>query len=118
MINKLLDNIHKWAEKSIVDEIIIFAVMIAIVEACAQNTLKNKNSKYMIGLGIYIFVGYLLHYTYQNFSLSKVNVIRSCFSIIIATTLGYLIYDESINSLKVLSVILAIGAVYCSYKSE
>jgi len=118
MIKKLLDSIHNWADKSIVDELIIFAVIIALVEAYAQNNLKNPNNKYITGLIIYVFVGYLLHYTYQNFPLSKVNVIWSCLSIIIATTLGYLIYDENINSLKILSVLLAIGAVYCSYKAE
>lgn len=122
MLKEILDRIHDWADKSIVDELLVFAVLIAFVETCAQNTLKNagddSDHKYIIGLVIYVLVGYLLHYTYQNFPLSKVNVIWSCFSIIIATTLGYLVYNENINSLKILSVILALGAVYCSYKAE
>lgn len=118
MLKNLLDNIHIWADKSIVDELLVFTVIISVVEAYAQNNLKNSNNKYIAGLIIYVFVGYLLHYTYQNFPLSKVNVIWSCLSIIIATTLGYLIYDENINSLKILAVLLAIGAVYCSYKAE
>lgn len=120
-MDKILDKIHDWADKSIVDELLIFAVLIAIVETCAQNTLKNADStdyKFTVGLMIYSLVGYLLHYTYKNFPLSKVNVIWSCLSIIIATTLGYLVYNESLNNLKMLSVLLAIGAVYCSYKSE
>jgi multidrug transporter EmrE-like cation transporter len=121
MIKKVLDKIHNWADKSIVDELLVFAILIAFVETCAQNTLKNtKNSeyKYIIGLIIYALVGYLLHYTYQNFPLSKVNVVWSCLSIIIATMLGYLIYNESMNSLKMLSVVLALGAVYCAYKAD
>lgn len=118
MIKNLLDSIHNWADKSIVDELIVFAIIIAFVEAYAQNNLKTSDNRYIVGLFVYIFVGYILHYTYQNFPLSKVNVMWSCLSIIIATTFGYLIYDESINNLKLLSVLLAIGAVYCSYKSE
>jgi len=119
MINDILNKIHIWADKSIVDELFVFVIIIAVVEACAQNTLKNNdNNKYIVGLVIYVLVGYLLHYTYQNYPLSKVNVMWSCLSIILATTLGYLIYNESINSLKIVSVMLAIGAVYCSYKAE
>jgi multidrug transporter EmrE-like cation transporter len=121
MIKKVLDKIHNWADKSIVDELLVFAILIAFVETCAQNTLKNtgeNDNKYITGLIIYALVGYLLHYTYQNFPLSKVNVVWSCLSIIIATILGYLIYNESMNSLKMLSVILAVGAVYCAYKAE
>jgi multidrug transporter EmrE-like cation transporter len=118
MIKNLLDGIHNWADKSIVDELIVFAIIIAFVEAYAQNNLKTSDNRYIIGLFVYIFVGYLLHYTYQNFPLSKVNVMWSCLSIILATTFGYLIYKESINSLKILSVLLAICAVYCSYKAE
>ena len=121
MLKEILDRIHDWADKSIVDELLVFAILIAFVETCAQNTLKNTGDddhKYMIGLLIYALVGYLLHYTYKNFPLSKINVIWSCFSIIIATSLGYLIYNENLNSLKILSVILALGAVYCSYKAE
>ena len=119
MINDMLNKIHNWADKSIVDELFVFVIIIAVVEACAQNTLKNNdNNKYIVGLVIYVLVGYLLHYTYQNYPLSKVNVLWSCLSIILATTLGYLIYNESINSLKIVSVMLAIGAVYCSYKAD
>jgi len=118
MIKNLLDSIHNWADKSIVDELIVFAIIIAFVEAYAQNNLKTSDNKYIVGIFVYICVGYLLHYTYQNFPLSKVNVILSCINIIIAITFGYLIYDESINSLKLLAVLLAIGAVYCSYKAE
>lgn len=121
MLKEILDKIHDWADKSVVDELLFFALLIAIVETCAQNTLKNSeddNNKYIIGLIIYAFVGYLLHYTYKNFPLSKVNVIWSCLSIIIATTLGYLIYNENMNNLRILSILLALGAVYCSYKAD
>lgn len=121
MFRELLDKIHDWADKSIVDELLVFAVLIALVETCAQNTLKNADSgsyKIIIGLLIYIMVGYVLHYTYKNFPLSKVNVIWSCLSIIIATSLGYIIYNENFNTLKLLSVLLALGAVFCSYRAD
>ena len=121
-MDHILDKIHIWADKSIVDELLVFAALIAVVETCAQNTLKNSEDKnkitFIIGLIIYSMVGYVLHYTYKNFPLSKVNVVWSCLSIVIATSLGYMLYNESMNSLKMLSVVLALGAVYCSYKAD
>ena len=56
----MLNKIHNWADKSIVDELFVFVIIIAVVEACAQNTLKNNdNNKYIVGLVIYVLVGYL-----------------------------------------------------------
>jgi multidrug transporter EmrE-like cation transporter len=121
MLKEILDKLHVWADKSIVDELLFFAVLIAFVETCAQNMLKNTDKdddvQYIVGLFVYAIVGYLLHYTYQNFPLSKVNVIWSCLSIIIATSLGYLVYNENMNNLRILSIVLALGAVYCSYRA-
>lgn len=113
----ILDKIHEWADKSIIDELLVFAVIIVLIETFAQNTLKTSksNTQFLIGLVIYAMVGYVLHYTYKNFPLSKVNVVWSCLSIVIATGLGYVIYQENINSLKLLSVLCALGGVYFAY---
>ena len=41
----MIETIKKWMEESIVDEIVIFAIALAIVESIAQNTIKiNSNS--------------------------------------------------------------------------
>ena len=42
MIKKLLDKIHNWADRSIVDELLIFAVIIAMVEANRVSYSETK----------------------------------------------------------------------------
>jgi multidrug transporter EmrE-like cation transporter len=117
----LIENIQKWMENSIVDELLIIVILIAIVESLAQNILKQSNNStslnYLLGLFAYIMVGVLLHYAYHKFYLSKVNVIWSSISIVLATTLGYFLYDEPINNWNVLAVLFALLAVISSYLS-
>lgn len=106
---------NTWAEQSIVDEVIIIAVIIAVVEAVAQNFLKtsddNNRVKFLFGLSFYVIVGFLLHHAYHKFDLSKVNVTWSCLSIILATTLGYFLYQENLSWKNIVSVVLALLAI-------
>lgn len=118
---QLFNNIKNWAKNSIVDEILIFALMIAIIENIAQNTIKSskQNSlKFFLGILFYIFVGYLLHYTYNNYSFSMLNTIWSCISITLAILIGYMFYDEPINTWKILGMISAIMAIYFMYRAD
>lgn len=116
----LLDNLKKWMEKSIVDEIILIAIFVAIFESIAQNTLINSKQgslHYFVGLLFYMGLGYILHWGYTNFPMSKLNVTWACLSIVIAVTVGYLIYEEEVNKFSMLSVFFALIAVYFSYLS-
>lgn len=111
----LLDRIKDFADNSILDEIFIFAVIIAIIESIAQNTLKKSDKgsiRFILGLSFYIMVGYVLHYAYHNVPLSKLNVTWSCISIILAILIGYLIYDEPFDKNSVIAVIFAFLAIY------
>jgi len=114
-MDTLLNSYNTWAEQSIVDEVIIIAVIIAIVEAIAQNFLKtsgdNDRVKFVFGLSFYIIVGFLLHHAYHKFDLSRVNVTWSCLSIIMATTLGYFLYHENLTWKNIVSVVLALMAI-------
>lgn len=115
-----MEQLKVYMDNSIVDEILIVALVIAIAESIAQNNIKNSDHKsfmFVIGLGFYMVVGYLLHYAYHKFPLGKINVIWSCMSIIFAMTLGYLFYDEPFNQWSVLSIILALSAIVCSFKA-
>jgi multidrug transporter EmrE-like cation transporter len=110
----------QWTENSIVDDLILIAITIAIIESFAQNCIKNSNDDnvsflFLMGLSIYIVVGYLLHFAYHKFPLSKVNVIWSSLSIILAISLGYIIYSEPMNIWKLMAVLFAMAAIYCSY---
>lgn len=117
----MLENIHKWMENSIVDEVLLVAVFIALAESFAQNTIKGSEHgslKFMLGLSIYMVIGYILHYAYHKFPLGKLNALCSCMSIILAMFLGYIIHDEPMNHWKIYSLGLAIGAVYCIYRAD
>jgi len=117
----LFDNIKDWAKKSIVDEILIFALIIAVVENIAQNTIKQNQTnsfKFLIGILLYVFIGYLLDYTYSNYQISMLNTIWSCISIILAIFMGYMLYDEPINIWKILGLFSAIMAIYFMYLSD
>lgn len=97
-----------------------------MVEAIAQNNLKKSNTfagsssraegtlRLLFGLSAYVIIGFLLHYSYSKFPLSKINVMWSCLSIVTATFLGYLIYNEKINKNSLLAVIFALLAIYFS----
>lgn len=120
-MDNVIKKIKNWMENSIVDELLIIVILIAIVESLAQNILKKSNNStslnYVFGLLSYIMVGVLLHYAYHKFALSKVNVMWSSISIVIATTLGYFLYDEPINNWNIFAVVFALLAVISSYLS-
>lgn len=114
-----VQKIQYFMDNSIVDEILVVALVIAIAESIAQNNIKNSDHKsllFIIGLSFYMVVGYLLHYAYHKFPLGKINVIWSCVSIILAITLRYLLYDEPFNIWYVLAIMFAISAIICSYQ--
>lgn len=118
---EIIKNIQKWMENSIVDEIIILAIIIAIIESIAQNTIKTSEHgslKFIIGLSFYMVIGYILHYGYHRFALGKLNTIWSCISIILAIAIGSSLYDEPMNKWTIMSLLLSIGAIYCSYLSS
>ena len=114
-LNSFLAKVKKFTDNSLVDEILIFAVIVAIIETLAQNTLKQSSYgtfKFILGLFFYLLVGYFLHYAYHNVPLGKLNVTWSCFSIIIAITLGYILYDEHLDKNSVIAVFFAFLAIY------
>lgn len=112
----MFDIIKEWSDKSIIDNVIIIALLIAIFEAIAQSFIKSSKKtetpNMFFGLSFYIIVGFLLHHAYNNYPLSRVNVTWSCISIILATTLGYVVYQEQMNLNNIISVICALIAVY------
>lgn len=117
MIESLVKAIHKWMDESVIDEILVIVILIAIIEAVAQNTIKQSSESLhlMFGLSAYVMVGYLLHYAYHKFPLSKFNVMWSALSIVFATTFGYLLYDEPMSSKSIFAVIFALLAIYLTY---
>jgi multidrug transporter EmrE-like cation transporter len=121
IIENIISKIKNFTDNSIVDEIIVLAMIVAFVESVAQNTLKTSNKgtvKFVIGILFYMLVGYVLHYAYHHVPLSRLNVTWSCISIILAIFIGYTLYNEKMNIYSILSVISAIIAIYFSKLSS
>lgn len=119
--HNFLHKLSHWMKNSIVDEVIIIAILLAIVESFAQNTLKTSEHfsiKFILGLSIYMFVGYILHYGYDKFPLGKMNTLWSCVSIIFGVSVGYILYNETINHWTFLAIFFAILAILCIYQSD
>ena len=96
-------------------EFLLIISGIVLAESIAQNNLKaDCFNRMLIGMLFYVLVGYFLYIGYQKYPLNKINVTWSCMSIIIATMLGYFLYEETINGNSVIAVILALFAVYFS----
>lgn len=116
-----LDRLHEWAKNSIIDEVLIFAVLLVCIESFAQYRLKSDHSfsvKIIQGMFMYGFLGYILHYSYDKFPLSKMNITWSSMSIILAAILGYSLYGENMTKNKVFSIVFALLAVYFVSLSE
>ena len=112
LLDTLVQKIKTILDNSLIDEVIILVVLIAFTESVAQAQLKNQ--KLITGMVIYMAVGYILHHSYHTYALSKVNVLWSSLSIVLATLLGYMLYDEKITQNSIIAVCMALGAVYFS----
>lgn len=102
--------------------IIGFAVVIAFLESCAQNSLKQSeiykcDKRFYIGLFFYMTVAYALYRAYKDIGLGQMNLVWSCFSIILALSAGHLFYKEPFNKYTALSMSLAFGAIITAYLS-
>jgi multidrug transporter EmrE-like cation transporter len=96
--------------------IILAVLLIVLCETLAQACLKQSEKQsifFIIALFLYAVVCYLLVVCYfNNGRLGQVNLIWSSLSIISVITVGYFLFDESIDLNKLMAISLAIGAVY------
>ena len=96
-------------------EFFIIISGIVLAESIAQNNLKaDCFNRMIIGMTFYVLVGGILYIGYQKYPLNKINVVWSCMSIILATLLGYFLYEEGINQNSIIAMVLALLAVYFS----
>lgn len=102
--------------------IIGFAILIAILESCAQNSLKQSElykceKRFYIGIFFYTTVAYALYRAYKDIGLGQMNLVWSCLSIILALSAGHLFYNEPFNKYTALSITLAFAAIVTAYLS-
>jgi multidrug transporter EmrE-like cation transporter len=109
----IIDFIKNWK-----NEILFVVFTIAIIEAIAQNIIKQNNLnslKFLFALFCLNIVGFILYYAYHKFPLSKVNVIWSSLTIILAALAGYILYNETMNLKTITAIILCLIAIYLYY---
>jgi drug/metabolite transporter (DMT)-like permease len=116
LLDQIVKKIKQLTGDSILDEIAIVVLIIALTESIAQNNLKNRNL--LTGMFVYMGVGYVLHYSYHYYALSKVNIMWSSISIILATLLGYMLYNEKLTKDSFIAMGFALLAVYFSNRSD
>ena len=102
--------------------VISFAILIAILESCAQNSIKQSEiykceKRFYMGLFFYIAVSYVLYKAYKDIGLGQMNLVWSCFSIILALSAGHLFYKEPFNKYTALSMTLAFAAIITAFLS-
>lgn len=102
--------------------IIAFAIGISVLEACAQNSLKQSklyqcDKRFYLGVIFYMSVAYGLYKAYQFIGLGQMNLVWSCLSIVMAISAGHLFYNEPFNKYTALSIILAFAAIITAYLS-
>jgi multidrug transporter EmrE-like cation transporter len=106
--------------------ILVFAVLIALFEAIAQSSLKfyskNREKQFdmllFLGIGGYIMVSLFLFTSYKYEDMGHMNLIWSCMSIIIAFTMGNILFAEHLNGYSVAAIGLALSSIYCGYLSD
>jgi multidrug transporter EmrE-like cation transporter len=96
--------------------IILAVLLIVLCETLAQACLKQSEKQsifFIIALFLYAIVCYLLVICYfNNGHLGQVNLLWSSFSIISVIAVGYLLFDETIDTNKLMAISLAVGAIY------
>jgi multidrug transporter EmrE-like cation transporter len=101
---------------------IVFAVVLFIVffEAIAQACLKkskldNKRGYICISVISYFIICLLLLYSYEYNTMGRINLLWSCFSIIVILLTGTIFYHEKIYSYDLIGIGLIIIGMYFVY---
>ena len=114
-----LDQLRSFIQKININEIIIYAMILATIDTIGTNILKvSKYGSlfYFVGISCYVLLAFFLHWVFL-YQPSKVIVIWSSMSVIFAIFWGYFLYNENINISTVMSLLFALLSVYFSYTS-
>lgn len=106
--------------------VIAFAIMIAICESIAQCSMKHYSNTYpdgnkiFMGMGVvgYVAVSMLLLTSYKSEAMGHMNLVWSCVSIVVALSMGFLLFDEKINKYTVSAAGIALFAVYMAHLAD
>ena len=122
--------LHKFVEPVLPEYkfgiVVVFAIIIAFCEAIAQCSMKyyaldraaRSELIVLVGVAGYIMVALLLLTSYRYEDMGHMNMTWSCVSIITAYALGFLLFEEHINHYTIMSVALALSAIYVGQLSD
>lgn len=96
--------------------VIRLAILISIIEAFSQFSLKNNNI--VPGIIGYICVASVLLYSFRYEGLGHMNLVWSCISIIVCYILGCIYLKEPFNKYTFIAILLALGAIYFAHQSD
>ncbi len=103
--------------------VLIFALIISIIEASGQFFIKksselNKINYVFVGILFYSILCFVLYRSYFFENVGHMNLVWSCFSIILAFCIGYYKFDEPFNHYTVLAIIFACIAIIMSHYAD
>jgi len=80
---------------------LILLILIIFIEAAAMSTIEysanNKNNYYIIGILLYVLVGYILYRILLHSPLAITNAKWNVVSIILVTGIGVLFFKETLT---------------------
>jgi len=90
-------------------------ILIIIVEALAMSIIEysanNKNNYYIIGLGLYMLVGYILYKILINSDLAITNAKWNVVSIVLVTSIGIFYFKEKLTTTQKVGMSFAIMSI-------
>lgn len=103
--------------------VIWLVVAITVIEALGQTVLKTarlRKMSYLVpfGASLYITVAILLYISYKYEGLGHVNLLWSCFSIIIAFLIGCMIFNEPHNRYTYIAMLCAFAGIYFAHRAD
>lgn len=103
--------------------VIFLVVMICLLEACGQTCIKKARVHglgfwIMIGAVFYCIVALLLYMSYKYDGMGHVNLLWSCLSIILAITIGVILFKEPFNRYTLLAIFCAMVAIWFAHKAD
>ena len=109
ILNNLNPNERYWV-------VIKFAILISLIESLSQVSIKKKKLVYaIIGYSIIVFI---LYKAYDYEGLGHINLVWSCISIICCYIIGYMFFNEQINSYTLAAILFATIAIYLAHRSD
>lgn len=93
----------------------LLIVLLIILEVFAMTTIEysanNRNYYYIIGILLYMFIGFLLYKILINSNLAKTNAIWNVVSIILVTLISVLYFKEELTIYTKIGIFFAILSI-------